>query len=222
MPRITLGTISLLLAANLGIYLPATSRSAKGGFPVTLRLTTTAFQPGGTIPRKHTCDGPDVSPPLAWDAPAGAVQSFALIVDDPDAPAGTWVHWVLFDLPAATRELPEGVPATSSSPPALARVATTSAASATAALAHRLARRIATSSSSTPWMLASTSSPAQPKRTSSAPCRDTSSPRASSSAATPASVLFFLLFSIFYFPFSTLRVRPPDQPYPETFCPHLA
>ena len=110
MPRITLGTVSLLLVANLGIYLPATSRSAKGGLPVTLRLTTTAFQPGGTIPRKHTCDGPDVSPPLAWDAPAGAVQSFALIVDDPDAPAGTWVHWVLFDLPAATGELPEGVP----------------------------------------------------------------------------------------------------------------
>ena len=72
-------------------------------------LTTTAFQPGGDIPRKFTCQGADLSPALAWtDAPAGA-QSFALIADDPDAPVGTWVHWVLYDLPATTHRLPEGV-----------------------------------------------------------------------------------------------------------------
>ncbi len=75
-----------------------------------LKLTSTAFTPGGSIPKKFTCDGPDVSPALAWtDAPAGT-QSLSLIMDDPDAPAGTWVHWVLYDLPANTRELPEGVP----------------------------------------------------------------------------------------------------------------
>ncbi len=75
-----------------------------------LKLTSTAFTLGGSIPKKFTCDGPDVSPALAWtDAPAGA-QSLSLIMDDPDAPAGTWVHWVLYDLPANTRELPEGVP----------------------------------------------------------------------------------------------------------------
>ncbi len=75
-----------------------------------LKLTTTAFQPGAAIPKKFTCDGPDVSPALAWtDAPAGT-QSFALIMDDPDAPVGTWVHWVLYDLPGTTRELAEGVP----------------------------------------------------------------------------------------------------------------
>lgn len=75
-------------------------------------LTTTAFQPGGDIPRKYTCQGADVSPALAWtDAPAGA-QSFVLIVDDPDAPVGTWVHWVAYDLPATARDLPEGVPRT--------------------------------------------------------------------------------------------------------------
>ncbi len=75
-----------------------------------LKLTSTAFQPGAAIPKKFTCDGPDVSPALAWtDAPAG-MQSFALIVDDPDAPVGTWVHWVLYDLPANARELAEGVP----------------------------------------------------------------------------------------------------------------
>jgi len=75
-----------------------------------LELKTTAFAAGGAIPKKFTCDGPDVSPALSWgDAPAGT-QSFALIMDDPDAPVGTWVHWVLYDLPATTRELPEGVP----------------------------------------------------------------------------------------------------------------
>ncbi len=75
-----------------------------------LKLTSTAFTPSGSIPKKFTCDGPDVSPALAWtDAPAGT-QSLSLIMDDPDAPVGTWVHWVLYDLPANTRELPEGVP----------------------------------------------------------------------------------------------------------------
>ena len=76
---------------------------------MSLELASTVFQPGGTIPKKFTCDGPDVSPALAWsDAPAGT-QSFALIMDDPDAPVGTWVHWVLYDLPAETHELAEGV-----------------------------------------------------------------------------------------------------------------
>ncbi len=72
-------------------------------------LTSTAFTDGTAIPAKYTCDEADVSPPLAWSgAPAGTV-SFALIVDDPDAPAGTWVHWVLYNLPATTAELPENV-----------------------------------------------------------------------------------------------------------------
>ncbi|OFW01631.1 MAG: phosphatidylethanolamine-binding protein [Acidobacteria bacterium RIFCSPLOWO2_12_FULL_59_11] len=73
-------------------------------------VTTSAFQPGGMIPKKFTCDGPDVSPPLEWDDPPAGTQSFSLIADDPDAPVGTWVHWVVYDLPASVRELPEGVP----------------------------------------------------------------------------------------------------------------
>ena len=73
-------------------------------------LQSTAFQSGGDIPKRFTCDGPDVSPALSWSDPPGAAQSFALIADDPDAPVGTWVHWVLYDLPASARELPEGVP----------------------------------------------------------------------------------------------------------------
>jgi Raf kinase inhibitor-like YbhB/YbcL family protein len=81
-----------------------------GGGKMDIRLTSTAFTEGGTIPRKHTCDGSDVSPPLAWDNVPGGTKSFALICDDPDAPMGTWVHWVLFNLPADTRSLPEAVP----------------------------------------------------------------------------------------------------------------
>lgn len=73
-------------------------------------LTSSAFQPGGEIPRKHTCDGADVSPALAWSDPPAGTASFALVCDDPDAPAGTWVHWVLYEVPASSRQLPEGVP----------------------------------------------------------------------------------------------------------------
>jgi hypothetical protein len=77
-------------------------------------LRSSSFGPNGDIPTKYTCEGADISPPLAWsDAPA-ATQSFALIVDDPDAPDPkaprmTWVHWVLYNLPRSASALPEGV-----------------------------------------------------------------------------------------------------------------
>jgi Raf kinase inhibitor-like YbhB/YbcL family protein len=74
-----------------------------------LELTTTAFSEGAAIPKQHTGDGKDISPPLGWSDPPAHAKSFALICDDPDAPRGTWVHWVLFNLPADTRTLPEGV-----------------------------------------------------------------------------------------------------------------
>jgi Raf kinase inhibitor-like YbhB/YbcL family protein len=77
---------------------------------VSFELTSTAFSAGETIPKKFTCDGPDVSPKLSWNDPPAKTESFALIMDDPDAPAGTWVHWVLYDVPADAKELPEGVP----------------------------------------------------------------------------------------------------------------
>jgi len=73
------------------------------------QLTTTAFRDGGSIPKKFTCDGPDVSPALSWGDPPAGTKSLAIICDDPDAPGGTWVHWVLYDLPADTRKLPEGI-----------------------------------------------------------------------------------------------------------------
>jgi Raf kinase inhibitor-like YbhB/YbcL family protein len=74
-------------------------------------LTSAAFGPGEAIPRKYTCDGEDISPPLEWGDPPPGTQSFVFIFDDPDAPVGTWVHWVLYNLPAETRALPEAVPA---------------------------------------------------------------------------------------------------------------
>jgi len=72
-------------------------------------LTSTAFTDGTAIPIKHTCDGGDVSPLLAWSGAPAGTRSFALIADDPDAPAGSWVHWVVYNLPAAVSELPENV-----------------------------------------------------------------------------------------------------------------
>jgi Raf kinase inhibitor-like YbhB/YbcL family protein len=76
-----------------------------------IELTSTAFTEGATIPKQHTGDGADTSPPLRWSDPPGGTRSLALVCDDPDAPRGTWVHWVLFNLPGDLRELQEGVPA---------------------------------------------------------------------------------------------------------------
>jgi Raf kinase inhibitor-like YbhB/YbcL family protein len=73
-----------------------------------MKLRSDAFNDGAPIPTKYTCDGVDVSPPLCWSGAPAGTKCFALICDDPDAPRGTWVHWVLYNLPAATTELPEG------------------------------------------------------------------------------------------------------------------
>lgn len=72
-------------------------------------LTSPAFQDGAAIPRRHTCDGEDLSPPLAWGNLPAATASLALIVDDPDAPAGLWTHWVVWNLPVPSAGLPEGL-----------------------------------------------------------------------------------------------------------------
>jgi Raf kinase inhibitor-like YbhB/YbcL family protein len=73
-------------------------------------LTTPTFTAGGPIPKPCTCEGDDRSPALAWSEIPVDTRSFALICDDPDAPRGTWVHWVIFNLPADAVELSEGVP----------------------------------------------------------------------------------------------------------------
>jgi Raf kinase inhibitor-like YbhB/YbcL family protein len=118
--------IILILVLTLSTLLLATSCSGLDVEPGTetetnaeedtttseeLTLSSTAFVEGEDIPTRHTCDGENVSPQLAWNnAPAGT-QSFALIMDDPDAPGGIFTHWVIFDLPADVRHLPEAVPA---------------------------------------------------------------------------------------------------------------
>jgi Raf kinase inhibitor-like YbhB/YbcL family protein len=75
-----------------------------------LQLTSPAFEPGGNMPQKHTCDGADLTPALDWNAPPPGTRSYCLIMDDPDAPGRTWVHWVLYNLPAELQALSEGLP----------------------------------------------------------------------------------------------------------------
>jgi Raf kinase inhibitor-like YbhB/YbcL family protein len=79
------------------------------GASMAFTISSPSFQNGAEIPKKFTCDGADVSPELQWTSPPSGTQSFALISDDPDAPAGTWTHWVLFDLSAQASSLPENV-----------------------------------------------------------------------------------------------------------------
>lgn len=81
---------------------------------MSLTLTSAAFHHGGVIPQRHTCEGSDLSPPLAWHGVPAGTQSLVLIVDDPDAPDPraprmTWVHWLLYNLPPQASGLPEGV-----------------------------------------------------------------------------------------------------------------
>jgi len=73
-------------------------------------LTCPAFTDGAAIPAVYTCEGRDVSPPLAWTEPPSGTKSYVLISDDPDAPGKTWVHWVVYNLPATARGLPEAYP----------------------------------------------------------------------------------------------------------------
>jgi Raf kinase inhibitor-like YbhB/YbcL family protein len=78
---------------------------------VALSLTSSAFVHGDPIPARHTCEGEDVSPPLAWSGVPDGARSLALIVDDPDAPSGTFVHWLAWGIDPATSGLGEGEPA---------------------------------------------------------------------------------------------------------------
>ncbi len=91
---------------------PTFSPTSEGDQPVAdkLTLTSTAFAEGQPIPKKYSCDAENVSPALKWSAAPSNTRSFALITDDPDARADTWVHWVIYNIPANLAELPEGVP----------------------------------------------------------------------------------------------------------------
>lgn len=95
--------VSLMLLGS------ATGCGEKDGSAVTdFTLTSSAFANGGAIPRQYGCDGPGHSPPLAWSDPPRGTKSLALVVDDPDAPSGTFEHWGVFDIPAATHSVDPG------------------------------------------------------------------------------------------------------------------
>jgi len=116
---VTVLTVSLLLwASQVGCGgRERTPESAKSTVEeamavATINLTSPAFAEGGIVPQRHTCDGEDVSPALEWGEPPAGTVTFALICDDPDAPVGTWVHWVIYNIPDTLRGLPEAVPDT--------------------------------------------------------------------------------------------------------------
>jgi Raf kinase inhibitor-like YbhB/YbcL family protein len=90
---------------------PPAAPQEEEGQEMPFELTSTAFAQEEPVPAKYSCDSDNVSPPLQWSDPPNDTQSFALIMDDPDAPVGTWIHWVLYDLPADARDLPEAIPA---------------------------------------------------------------------------------------------------------------
>ena len=74
-----------------------------------IEIKSPAFENNGMIPKQYTCDGRNISPPLSWNGISADTKSLALICDDPDAPAGTWVHWVIYNMPPAAKGLQEGV-----------------------------------------------------------------------------------------------------------------
>jgi hypothetical protein len=88
---------------------PATSPHAQGA-PQSLTVTSSAFQEGQPVPKAHSGEGADRSPPLAWSGAPAGTKEFAIIVSDPDAPVGTWYHWVIYNIPADVSSLPEGMP----------------------------------------------------------------------------------------------------------------
>lgn len=86
-----------------------TSAAENGGKAVSLTISSSSFGNGGTIPKKFTCDAEDVSPQLSWNGAPSGTKSFALLADDPDAPVGNWNHWTMWNAPAESHGLAEGV-----------------------------------------------------------------------------------------------------------------
>ena len=97
----------ILFFSVIGIHVGAIG---KEGYAMKLDIKSTVFGEGDLIPEKYTCDGADVSPPLSWSQPPEGTKSMVLICDDPDAPMGTWVHWVLYGLSPDTLEISENIP----------------------------------------------------------------------------------------------------------------
>lgn len=108
------GIVVLLGTGGLGCQKPATPpQPATTPTPLggagDWQLSSSAFEPGAKLPAKYTADGTNVSPPLSWGKPPEGTQALALVMEDPDAPSGSFTHWLVWDIPAAARELGEGV-----------------------------------------------------------------------------------------------------------------
>jgi Raf kinase inhibitor-like YbhB/YbcL family protein len=101
------------LSRAFGLFTPrAADPRAAGSAERALHVNSKTISPGGEFPKRETCDGEDTSPPLAWSTPpAPAIRSFVLLLDDPDAPGGTFTHWLLWDIPGGAREVPQALPA---------------------------------------------------------------------------------------------------------------
>lgn len=84
-------------------------QAEQSGKLINLELKSNAFKNTGIIPFKYTCDSLNISPDLSWNKPPDSTRSLVLICDDPDAPGGTWIHWVLYNIPPGTTSLPEGI-----------------------------------------------------------------------------------------------------------------
>ena len=102
-----LGLILILACVACQASSPGGEEEGDAQMPMT--ISSTAFSEGDEIPRRHTCDGEDLSPPLTWSGTPNDLQSLVMITDDPDAPSGTFVHWVLYNIPPDTSSLSEGV-----------------------------------------------------------------------------------------------------------------
>jgi hypothetical protein len=105
-----MGKISkLFLVGMILIAFPVFGRTEEG-MTQKMEVQSSAFNEGDRIPSDFTCDGADMSPPIEWAVPSIHVGSIAIIVDDPDAPAGNWTHWLVYDLPSHLTQLPAGIP----------------------------------------------------------------------------------------------------------------
>lgn len=102
----------LIITGIMALFIVTMTPNANGGNPMAFTLKSADFKDGGAIPRQFTCDGDDISPELSWTDPPAGVLSYAMIVEDPDAPMGTFLHWVVYDIPAEWKGLKKGMTGT--------------------------------------------------------------------------------------------------------------
>jgi Raf kinase inhibitor-like YbhB/YbcL family protein len=113
---VSVSVVGIIAVSGLLVVLVSPGCWRTGSLPpedpsrLTIQLSSPAFAEGGMIPKQYTCDGSDRSPPIAWTVVPASTRTLTLICDDPDAPSGTWSHWVVFDLPAQVKGLREGIP----------------------------------------------------------------------------------------------------------------